>query len=102
MSDIADREAESTSAVAGAGGSFARRPGGYVTPRCKALPPCSCGGRPRYTPHPPLTRGGQLLETLACACGNSVGPFSSRGALAMAWRLGGYDAAARQELGFRI
>lgn len=96
MSDLADREADSTAAVAGAGGTFDNRnrhAGGYVTPRCKALPACSCGGRPRFHPHPSLTRGGPLLEVLRCGCGNSVGPFDSRSTLAMAWRLGGHEAA---------
>jgi len=56
-----------------------------------ALPKCECGGKPAYGPHPPLRKGGPQLETLACgACGNSVGPFASRQALATAWRLGGY------------
>lgn len=91
MSDIVDR-AEACQTLAAQGATFRSR-AGYVTPRSKELHLCSCGGRPRYTPHPPLRRGGDLCETLKCpACGNFVGPFSSRGALALAWRMGGWDA----------
>lgn len=95
MSDLADRAADSCGAVEGMRGVFgsarpevARHPG-------MALPACACGGRPGYRPHPPL-RAGQPCETLACgACGNSVGPFASRQALAQAWRLGGCRGEVR-------
>ena len=91
MGDICDRAAESCGAVEGAGGRFGgRRP--EARGRRTGLPACSCGGRPGYRPHPPL-RAGQPCETLACGtCGNSVGPFASRQALAEAWRLGGCKA----------
>lgn len=92
MSDLADRAAESCGAVEGLRGVFAVAPEKPAfTPR-RGLPACSCGGRPVYLPHPPMMRGGQPAETLACGtCGNSVGPFSSRQALAEAWRLGGWQ-----------
>lgn len=95
MSDIIDSADESVSSVTARRGVFeptGRSRAGYVTPRSKELASCSCGaGRPRYAPHPPLRRGGDLLEVLKCpSCGNFVGPFSSRAALAMAWRMGGY------------
>ena len=91
MSDLADRAADSCGAVEGMRGVFVVAPlkGGNSA---RALPACSCGGRPGYRPHPPL-RAGQPCETLACGtCGNAVGPFASRQALAEAWRLGGYKA----------
>ena len=89
MSDIVDMTADSVEAITGAGGSFAHSPA-YVAPRAAALPACSCGGRPAYAPHPAFKRGGDLLEVLKCgSCGNFVGPFSCRAALATAWRLGG-------------
>jgi DNA-directed RNA polymerase subunit RPC12/RpoP len=100
MSDLADREQESTAAVSGAGGRFVCHPhnGGYVTPRDRRLPDCGCGGRPVYKAHPPL-RGCQTVEALACGtCGNSVGPFSSRSTLGMAWRLGGAERGKREEV----
>lgn len=100
MSDLADRAAECCGAVEGAGAIYvqsltgaARRP-----LRRAELHKCACGGKPVYHPHPALTRGGPETETLACAtCGNAVGPFASRHALAEAWRLGGW----RQEGGGR-
>ena len=101
MSDLADREQESTAAVSGAGGKFwsRKRRGGYVTPRDRRLPDCACGGRPVYQAHPPIV-GCSTVETLACGtCGNSVGPFSSRYALGIAWRLGGAERGKRSEVG---
>lgn len=89
MGDICDRAAESCGAVEGLRGVFVVAPlkGGTST---RALPACSCGGRPGYRPHPPM-RAGQPCETLACGtCGNAVGPLASRQALAEAWRLGGW------------
>lgn len=94
MGDICDRAAESCGAMEGAGGVFAPR-GRDSRAAARALPACSCGGRPGYRPHPPL-RAGQPCETLACGtCGNAVGPFASRQALAEAWRLGGYRREVR-------
>lgn len=87
MSDVCDR-ADGCAAVEARGGRFVcgRRTGCGREP----MPPCSCGGRPAYLPHPPL-RAGQPCETLACGtCGNAVGPLASRHALAEAWRLGGW------------
>lgn len=88
MSDVCDR-AEGCAAAAARGALFVSR-----RPRPAAgrgpLPPCACGGRPVYRPHPPM-RSGQPCETLACGtCGNAVGPMSARHALAEAWRLGGW------------
>lgn len=88
MGDVCDR-ADGCAAVAARGAVFTSR-----RPRRAAgsgpLPPCSCGGRPGYRPHPPM-RAGQPCETLACGtCGNAVGPLASRQALAEAWRLGGW------------
>lgn len=92
MSDLADMAAESCGAVEGMRGVFVAAPIKGVT-SMRGLPPCSCGGRAGYRPHPPLTRGGPGTETLACGtCGNAVGPFASRQALAQAWRLGGCKA----------
>jgi hypothetical protein len=96
MSDLADREADSTAAVAGAGGTFDNRnrhAGGCVTPRSRTLQDCTCGGRPVYAPHPALSRNGPSLEVLKCGtCGNAVGPYTSRQMLATSWRLGGFRA----------
>lgn len=91
MSDIADR-ADGCEAVTAAGGVFtARNRGGPVPVRI--LPPCSCGGRASYAPHPPLGRYAQSVEVLRClTCGNSVGPMAGRQTLAEAWRMGGYQA----------
>lgn len=87
MSDLADRAAESCGAVEGSGGVFGNH-GRDARATARGLKDCPCGGRPVYRPHPPMMRGGQPAETLACGtCGNSVGPFSSRQALAEAWRL---------------
>lgn len=90
MGDICDR-ADECAAVEARGGVFGSR-----RPRRAAgsgpLPPCACGGRPGYRPHPPM-RAGQPCETLVCGtCGNAVGPYTSRQALAEAWRLGGMKA----------
>lgn len=91
MSDIADR-ADTCAAIEGAGGSFARR-GGYVTPRAKILPACVCGGHPVFEHCAPNRKGGFQVERLVCrACGRSVGPLSSRQALALAWRMGGAES----------
>ena len=88
MSDICDR-AEGYEAVAARGGRFQSH-GRDARATGRPLPPCACGGRPVYRPHPPM-RSGQPCETLACAaCGNAVGPMSARHALAEAWRLGGW------------
>lgn len=90
MSDLADRAAESCGAVEGAGGSFGGH-GRDARATGLRLPACSCGGRPVYGPHPPMR--GVPCETLACgSCGNAVGPFSARYALAVAWRMGGWRA----------
>lgn len=89
MSDIADKAADSVGAVEGAGASFWSNPyrGGYVTPRPKKRPLCSCGGPSIFRSVPRASEG---MEILVCArCGNSVGPMSSRQALSDAWRLGG-------------
>lgn len=97
MSDLVDR-AQACDTVSAQGATFRSR-AGYVTPRSRTLEPCSCGGRPQYNPHPPLRKGGDLLETLKCsACGNYVGPFSSRAALALAWRMGGSDATHKNSV----
>jgi len=99
MSDLADMAAESCGAVEGLRGIFVVAP--CRNGRCdrgagRELPKCSCGGKAGYRPHPPLVRGGPGTETLACAaCGNAVGPFASRQALAQAWRLGGYRVEVR-------
>lgn len=93
MSDLADKAAESCGAVEGRRGVFVVAPCKAALNKRRELPSCSCGGRPVYRPHPPLMRGGQPAETLVCGtCGNSVGPLSSRQALAEAWRLGGWRA----------
>ena len=99
MGDICDR-ADGCAAVEAMGGVFgSRRP---IPPAGSGpLPPCECGGRPGYRPHPPM-RAGQPCETLACGtCGNAVGPLASRQALAMAWRLGGWrkDEGGRMKEG---
>lgn len=100
MSDLADRAAESCGAVEGMRGVFVVAPLKGVT-GMRGLPPCECGGRPGYRPHPPM-RAGQPCETLACGtCGNAVGPLASRQALAMAWRSGGWrkDEGGRMKEG---
>lgn len=101
MSDLADRAGESCGAVEGAGGVFAGRARTDTDPHGQtrtALRGCSCGGRPAYRAHPPMTKSGPWTETLACGgCGNAVGPFASRQQLAEAWRLGGWEAEERGE-----
>lgn len=87
MSDLVDRAA-GVASVVGAGGRFAsRRAAGSAPLGRGALPLCACGGRPGYAEYPARVAGRQA-ETLGCAaCGRSVGPLSSRQALAAAWRL---------------
>lgn len=88
MSDVCDR-ADGVAAVVARGGRFVSR-GGAPEPRGR--PVCGCGGRPGYAAHPPLVRGGDWLETLACPrCGRRTGPFKGRQQLDEAWRLGMWE-----------
>lgn len=90
MSDLADRAAESCASVEGSGGVFQTRVRD-ASATARELRACSCGGRPQYSPHPPLVQGGSVTEKLSCmSCGNSVGPFMSRHQLMEAWNLGGW------------
>lgn len=85
MSDIVDM-ADGVAALAGAGARFVGRRGACPAGRGE-LPACVCGGRAVYTAYPARVAG-RPAETLGCgACGRSVGPLSSRQALAAAWRL---------------
>jgi hypothetical protein len=87
MSDLADREQESAAAVIGAGGCFANKRALRSSRPASALPACACGGKPVFAPHPPLHKGGPLLEVLKCVvCGCHVGPYSSRSKLSDSWR----------------
>lgn len=94
MSDICDG-AYVCDAVEARGGVFTQSTAGSARrplPR-QPLTACACGSKPVYRYHPPLTPNGPGAETLECpACGNSVGPYTSRQALAEAWRLGGMKA----------